>query len=370
MGLLQALGLTAVSKVSPAPMGAATLGAAPPAAAPPVDKNLAAYQTARAAAVKLLADLKAHAQAPHLGAEIAQADAKLVAADAAAGATKWKDASARLTEMHAIVSAAHKLAKEWANYAAKRAVANALVFALKDPDDPKWFKDRQADLTGADNLAAGPPPNFAAALKVLKKIEGDTRPDVKNSVDLVKKRLKECESADAKAREFLKDDIAGAKPLVAASEKALADGEFAKAMQISGAALEILGPGHRLIARRDGYEKQRVATVAAIAKVRAKHGVTDRAAALDTMVADADKLAARDSMRIEDGTRLLADAAAKAGVLLALAPVIAGCGTERSIADTELAALDAHASAWPTRRPLPRRPTSHPIRARAGTARW
>ena len=101
MGLLQALGLTAVTKLSPQPMGAAALGAAPPmkaappVAPPPVDKNMAAFQTARAAAVKQLDALKAHPQAPHLTAEIAQADAKLVAADAAAAGAKWKDASDR-----------------------------------------------------------------------------------------------------------------------------------------------------------------------------------------------------------------------------------------------------------------------------------
>ena len=349
--LLDVLGLAGLAKAAKAPAAAMPQAGAPPSAgaqtqagapplagAPPVDKNLTAFQTARAAIAQLLDALKADTQAGHLGAQIAQAQGKLDAADAAAGSAKWKDATARLGECRAIVAAAQKLAKEWAGYAAKRAVANSLVYALKNSDAPTEFTDRQALLSGADALANQTPPKFALALKELAKIDADTRPDVQGLVAGARGRLKECMAANAKAREFIKDDIVQATPLVVAAEAALKAGEFAKAMQNASAAYDIVGPAHRMIGRRDGYEKQRVTTVATIAKVRALPAVQSRAAALDTMVADADKLAARDSMRVEEGIKLLKDAFDRADRLVKLAPVISSSASERTAAEKDIQA--------------------------------
>jgi hypothetical protein len=352
-GLLGVLGLPALTKaskppvaatpsVAPVPSAASTpsVGAAPNASTPPVDKNLVAFQAARKPVAQLVDTLKADPQAGHLGPQIGQAQAKLAAADAAAGGAQWKDAAARLGECRAICVAAQKLAREWADYAAKRAVANALVYALKNSDKPTEFVKRQAELSGADVLAGQTPPKFAAALRELQKIDAATLPDVKGLVAGARARLKECEAAGAKSREFIKDDIAQATPLVVAAEAARKAGEYAKAMQGALAAYDIVGPAHRMIARRDGYEKQRTTTVAMVAKVRGQAAVQGRAAALDTMVADADKLAARDSMRVEEGTGVLVDAYGRGDRLVKLAPVIAASATERTAAEKEIAKLD------------------------------
>lgn len=339
-GLLGVLGLA-----SPAKASTPASGAPAKAATPPVDKNLAVYQVAKAAVTQLVTALKTDAQASHLGTAIGQAQAKLAAADVAAGASQWKDATARLAECRAICVAARALAKQWADYAAKRAVANSLVYALKNSDSPGEFTDRQALLSGADALAGQTPPNFAAALKELAKIDAATRPDVQGTVTWARKRLKDCEGASAKSRDYIKDDIAQATPMVVAAEQALKAGEHAKAMQAALAAQDLLGPANRLVARRDRYEKQRATTVAAVAKVRGQAAVQSRAAALDAIVAEADTLAARASMRLEEGVAKLVDAGNRADRLVKLAPVIAASGAERTAAEKEIGQLDQDAAA-------------------------
>ena len=339
MGLLTALGLTPTAKLAP--------NAAAPAGTPPAgaDKNQAAYQTARDAIAKLVDALRSHAQKDHVQGAIDQADAKLGAADGHAAAKAWKDARARLEEVRAISVAAKKLADDWAHYAKKRAVANSLIFAFKANDQADWVTKLEATLAKADKATQATPPKFGDALAELKKIEADTKPDMKDWLATARARLKTLQAAPPKVRAALQGDIDQARPLVEGAEKAFADGEFALAEQNRRAAMKVLGPAVRMIERRVKVDKQRAATAAAIAPLRGKAGVEARVAALDKDVADADALAAPDTMRVEEALAKLVAAAQQAATVGKLAPQIAAATGERSKADTELAALDQHAAA-------------------------
>ncbi|MBX3606980.1 MAG: hypothetical protein KF788_17005 [Piscinibacter sp.] len=354
MGLLATLGLTPTAKLAAAAVSAAaaqpaaagasagTAAATPPSAA---DKNQAAYQTARAAIQKLVDALWAHPQKDHISFEAGQAAIKLGEADAQAALPDWKQARARLEEAKAICVAAKKLADDWAGYARRRATASSLIFTFKGADQGDWVTKLEATLAKADQAANATPPKFADALKELKKIEADTLPDLKDWLGTARERLKAAESAPPKVRAFLQGDIDQARPLVDGAAKALADGEFALAEQNRRAAMKILGPAVRSIERYAKFEKQRTATVAAIAPLRGKAGLEARVATLDQMVADADALAAPETLRIEEGLGKLVDAAAQAAPLAKLAPLRAAAMAERGSAEAELAALDQHAAA-------------------------
>lgn len=339
MGLLAALGLVPTARLAPS---SRTKGASPPAVA---DKNLAAYQTARAAVQKLVDGVKAHPQAGRIGNETGQADDKLTAADGHAAKQEWKEARARLDEARALCTAARKLADGWADFAKRRAAANSLIYAFKSADPSDWIKKLEKFLADADKKAGETPPKFADAIKELKKIEADTQPDIKEDIETVKARLKSAETSPPKVRAYLQGDIDKARPLVQQAEKAYADGEFALAVQNRRAALKILGPAVRMIERRVKYDAQHAKTVAAIAPLRGKPGLEKRVAALDARVAEADALAGPDSMRVEEGLQKLVDVAAQAGVAAKLAPLVAAAAQERKSAEGELAALDQHAAA-------------------------
>ncbi|HEX7437565.1 MAG TPA: hypothetical protein VF308_12715, partial [Caldimonas sp.] len=309
-----------------------------------VDKDQAAYQTVRDAVQKLVDGLNAHPQKAKIAAQIGQAVAKLVAADGHAAKKEWKEIRVVLGEAKTICVAAKKLADDWDNYAKKRAATMAIILAFKTtPNSVKAATDLVT--INADGFANSSPPDFANALKILKQIDDNRKPGLATFVKDLKTRLKTVEAADAKLKGYLKPALDEARPLVAESEKALADGEFSLCRQAGISALRSLGPAERRAGRRSEYDTQRAATVKAVEAVRAAPAVADRAKALDALVTKADALAAADTLKIEEGVQVLADAKKRSEVWSGLAKTIATVGSERKLAETDLAALDKHAAA-------------------------
>ena len=336
MGLFAVLGLQPLS--APTAVTAA-------AAAAPVDKNVAAYVGVRNAVQKLVDALNSHPQKDRVLTAIGAAVAKLAAADAAAAAKSWKPATVAFGEARALCAAAKKLADEWADYAKRRAMTNALVLSQKSSDNAADTAKRQAALAVADALALGPPLKFAAAIAALKKIDDGIRPYFAGQVDDLKQKLKQLKAANAKVRAYLQGDVAASEPLVAGAEAALKAGEWSQVDQRWRAALEILGPAARMIDRRTRYDQQHAKTEAAIAKLKGNAGIVARATVLRAVVTQADTVSAPDAMRVEEGLAMLVDAERRTGAVAALAPVLAAHDKERSAADAEIAALDAHAAA-------------------------
>ena len=194
MGLLAALGL------KPRRPGAAP-GAASAVASPEsvlvgagaaltlsaVDKNRAAYDTARAAMQTLVDELNRHPQKARISGPIGQAAAKLTAGDAHAAKKEWGEAAKRLGEAKTICASAKKLAEDWVKYSAKRGAAQAMGLALDFGGS--LVGAINAILAAADGHATATPPNFAAALKELLKITDVLKPQIKDLLDKVKARL-------------------------------------------------------------------------------------------------------------------------------------------------------------------------------------
>jgi hypothetical protein len=315
------------------------------AAPPPVDKNQAAYATARAAVQKLVDGLSAHPQKAKITGDIASAKAKLSAADASAAAKDYAAATKALGEAKVICAKAQKLADDWAAYAKQLADMTALAMSFGSADF-NWKAWANPIIAAANTLANASPPNFAGAIKKLKDEIGKVgEPIVKKSVTDAKAKLALIEKTSKAAQAFAKADIDAGKGHLAAAEKGMAAREWSVSLQNSAAAMRLLGPTARVCERRVGYDTQRAATVAAIAKVRASAALKSRADALDKQLAAADALAAANTQKIEAGVAALKAAATQAGVWAGLAKTVEAHDKERAAADADLQALDKHAAA-------------------------
>jgi hypothetical protein len=308
-----------------------------------LDKNQGAYDKVRAAVQALVDELNRHAQKARISGPIGQAVAKLAAGDAHAAKKEWGEAAKRLGEAKAICVSAKKLAEEWVKYAVKRGAAQAMGLSLDFGGN--LVGSINAILVAADAHATATPPDFAKALKELLKITEVLKPQIKDLLDKVKARLATVLKSSAEVQTFAKKDIDSGRELAATAEKAYAAGEWSQCLQSSIAALRVLGPGVRMVERRAGYDKQRAATLASIAPVKASAAVKDRAVALDALVTQADALAAFDTRKFEEGVRLLQTAATQAALWKKLEAVVAAATKDRAAAEADLAALDKHAGA-------------------------
>lgn len=352
MSLLTVLGLKPrTSAPAPAPgpgsiaPGQQAGGSGPMPPPPVVDKNLAAYQSARAAVQKLADDLNAHPQKAKIAANIANAMAKLSSADTFAAAKDYAKATQALAEAKAICVAAKKLADDWATYARQRADALALAMAFGSADF-NWKAWANPKLAAADAFANATPPDFANAAKKLKdEINKVGEPVVKKGIANAKAKLALIEKTSKAAQAFAKAQIDEGKTYIANAEAAMAARDWSVSQQNSSSAMRLLGPASRTCERRAGYDTQRAATVAAVAKVRAEPLLKARADALDKQVGGADALAAPDTLKIEAGVAALQATAKQAEMWSGLAKTLATHAKERAGAEAELAALDKHAAA-------------------------
>jgi hypothetical protein len=338
MGLLAALGL------KPRPVGTKAASTVASAGAA-IDKNQGVYISARAAVQKLVDGLNAHAQKQHILGPVGQANDKLTAADGHAAKKEWPDAAKRLVEAKAICVAAKKLADDWASYAAKRGAAMALGMSFDSVDNPNGLNYAQGIAAQADVFANATPADFVNAIKTLEQIAKALKPAAADLIKLVKARLATLQKTSADVQAFAKADIDAGKAFIATADKAFAAGDWSLCRQNALSALRLLGPGVRMVQRRGDFEKQRVATLGAVAQVKALAAVKDKAPALDAQIQQADALAAHDTRKFEDGTALLKIAATRAELWKTLAAPIAAALQDRAKADAELAALDKHAAA-------------------------
>ena len=303
------------------------------------------YQKARAAIKKLIDDLNANAQRGTIMAQINQATAKLAEADAHAVKLEFPQANAALTATGVICAAARKLADDWGAYAKLRASCAAMVSAFKGFDDATVTASLNTTIAQADALVAATPPKFIAATAQLQGIDDVIRPKMKVKVDDNKAKLVALEALDPKVKTFLASELAKARSLVATLDSSFASGEWSVLLSAWAAVSDVMGPTARMAPRRQAYETQRTATVAAIDAVKADASVKGQAPALDALLAQADGLASHDTMNFNGGNKVLVDAETRAKATLAAAPTVASYNTERAAADKELAALAAHAAA-------------------------
>ena len=303
------------------------------------------YKKARDAIKKLIDDLNANAQRGAIMAQINQATAKLAEADAHAAKLEFPQANAALAAAGVICADARKLADDWGAYAKLRASCAAMVSAFKGFDTAAVTAALNTTIAQADALVAATPPKFVDATAKLQTIDDVIRPKMKVRVDANKARLVALEALDPKVKTFLSAELTKARSLVATLESSFANSEWSVLLSAWAAVSDVMGPTARMAPRRQAYETQRTATVAAIDAVKADATVKGQAPALDALLAQADGLASHDTMNFIAGNKVLVDAETRAKAILAAAPTVASYTTERAAADKELAALAAHAAA-------------------------
>ena len=278
-------------------------------------------------------------------AQINQATAKLAEADAHAAKLEFPQANAALTATGVICAAARKLADDWGAYAKLRASCAAMVSAFKGFDDATVTASLNTTIAQADALVALSPPKFvdatttAASHRRCHPAE-DEGPGRRQQGQARRPRGARREGQDLPRDRARQGALARGHARVVVRQR-----RVERAAQRLGCGVRLLGPTARMAPRRQAYETQRTATVAAIDAVKADATVKGQAPALDALLAQADGLASHDTMNFNGGNKVLVDAETRAKATLAAAPTVASYNTERAAADKELAALAAHAAA-------------------------
>ncbi|MBX3604796.1 MAG: hypothetical protein KF788_05980 [Piscinibacter sp.] len=317
-------------------------GKATPPAPPP---ELAAYQKSRAAVQALVDALKGHAQSASVQTQINQATAKLAEADAHAAKAEWVPAAQALAAAKAICDGAKKRADDRVTYLAKRANAVAGIMALQGITSDANMTAMTTALANADAQANASPPNYTTASTALDGINTPIRNGRKALLTSLKAQVAKLEALDAKVKAYCAADIAKGKALIAQGDAAFAAQAWSACIMHSFAAIEVISPCERMATRRGDYETARTPAVAAIAGIKALPAVQDRAPGLEALLAQADRLADRATMKFEEGVAKLGELTRRCDHWTAAAPTVAQVKQERPLADAELAALDKHAAA-------------------------
>lgn len=344
MGLLKLLGLVSGAQLQTA--GGATIneaGSGTPT--PPVDKNKQAYDTARAAVKLLVEGIAAHPQKDEIATQITSARDKLKDADDQAAAKAWPAATKLLLEAKTICQAAKKLADDWQAYKRERTslLAAGMAFSSStEKNNQNWAQDR---INEAAVFLAGTPPNFGSAMQALKKAMATLKPIVKGFLVTAQERLKTLEKAKPALKTFAKIEIDKGGELIATAQAAFDAGEWSTCRTTALHALRFVAPAIRMVEGRGLFDDERAKTVAAIKKVRDAAPVQDRAAALDLLLADADKLGAYDTRKFDEGARQLQSIAQQAAVWSGLAKTVDAYRRDEAAATADLDALDKHPGA-------------------------
>jgi hypothetical protein len=313
-------------------------------AVPPLPE-MVAFTVARAAVQLLVVALNTHPQTSKITANIGQATTKLGLADIEAGKPNFVDANKLVEEARVICVDAKKLADDWADYTKKLASARALMKSFEGfPFAVATIAAGGVNIVNAQGFVAKSPPDFVNALAQLAAIDSALAPITKGALDDVKVRLATLEAMDAKVKDFAKDELVKIRAVLAKAEAAYASNEWSLCLTYVIGTLNTVAPAQHFCERRDRYETQRTTTAAALATVKAKPELKERAAEIEASVGQADMLASHGSMKIEEGIKVLQAAAESCKIWLSVAPTIVSYNTARVEADKELKALDAHAA--------------------------
>ena len=346
MGLLQALGLKieapATAPVAPPPGGAAKVARSEGGGAGIVDlAQQAVFTSKRVVAVMTIDALKAHPQTGAIAALIGQATTKLGIADAHAAKSEWDEASKALDDVMAISATAKKAADDRQGYTVK--LANAVMASNAYQSFDATLKG-QVDTAIANARAQATANNYVAANATLDAVAIVIRNDFQSWINTAQNSLTKA-TANAAAATFLKPQLDIAKAQLALAKTAHANSRWSECAMASITAVRTLAPLERAAPRRAAYDTARAGAATAIAGVKAVASIADRGPGLDALLAQADAAAGQKAMQFEAGQAILADIVRRAAAITAAATDAEVYKRQRSGADAELAALDAHAAA-------------------------
>lgn len=367
MGLLQHLGLAPTARLrNLAPLGAAgpadghatAPGGGPRRIDAPdlrgaigaptlayTQQEMIDYSIVRGEFAMLLAIVNAHPDKAVVQADATAATTALAQADALVARGDYAAAKALLDPLLPKLRTAKGLLDDATKLRRELAIVIAQTNALKRVLPPEvWnpligsLNQLIADLqSGAVTITAA-----ATALEGLRK---SIAKQTKDELDEMKKQLAGLEAQDAAVKTFLGADLVKLRTLAGEADAAHKSEQWSRFVTAALAASELLWPLTRFATRRAAFEKQRKAVVAALAALKKSAPLKDRAVPLDKKLAEADALASRETMEIEQAQQVLSDIANVAAPLVTLAPVPEAYEKDRPAADSDLKALRGHAAA-------------------------
>lgn len=300
------------------------------------------FSTARNDLAVLLATLNAHTEKASVQSVITAATGALTKADAHAAKGEYNAGKHLVDQALTLCRVAKDFADDAAKYKKELAIVAAQINSLKRVLPPEVWNPLITQLNGVIAAAPTSAANLKAAGTLLATLRASIATQIKTELDAFKARLAGLEALDAKVKAYVAADLANAKKFMGEAVAALAASEWSRCTTSAKAAGDVIAPTERIAARRGAYESQRAPLVAAISALKPLPAVKDRATELEAKVAQADALAARDSMEFEQAIRQLKEVGILQGQWATLAPVIGAYTTERPLADADLKALKAH----------------------------
>ncbi len=302
------------------------------------------YDQKRAAAQKLLDDLRKHPQQAKISTQIANAAAKLAGGKIFADNGDYPTAKVRVEEARVICVAAKALADRHALVAKKRADAAVIINGGRGLLPADETKQADADLNKADVDIAASPPKFDEAIALLDGIVNNVSNRIKDwYARQSKDRLKLLKAKPAAA--FVDSAIKDIEAQQAIAENAINAKEWGKAVMAGREMFSRFAQAERAADRRLAYDKQRVLTVNAIKPLRTRTALATLVVGLDKSLADADVLATLAQMRIEDGEALLQAIVTRCAAAGKVGDAAEAYAVARAAADKELATLQASPAA-------------------------
>jgi hypothetical protein len=299
------------------------------------------YEKERAAVQALIDALASHAQAKRIDKALKSIRSKMKSAAGHAAKSAWPAAMGDLGDARNRCGPAKQLADDWAAFAKKVASTRAQASAVTGFDN-NLRQTTETAIAAAETQAET---DLPGAVVALDGVFAGMKPYFVDRVQDVKDQLDKVEAMGAAITTYLAKDISDGKALVAQAQASIGSEDWSQVLMSWRAAWKVIGPLERYGERRAAFETQRTLTLAGIADVKALDAVKNHGGALDALLAQADSQANRSNLKIEEGTKTLAEGARRCAALKAIAPTVTAHDTDRPLADAEFDALGKHAAA-------------------------
>lgn len=329
MGLLAALGLAPRHAAPEVAGGPGTPGRVVARAGPrrprPVrvaDVDDHGYGDASKPVQQGLDELKRHPQHARVKERIDEIASLLAQGRAEALKGKVSAATTLLQQASNKLGSAKNLANYFIEYVRARLRLEAMTQGLRT-DDPAFERSMADEFKRVDKIAYATPPNPLDGIAALNATIRRFKPALQKSMDDLKAARAALQAKKPTLRRFAEADLKQIDDLIGQMERAAASETWGLAMMARLRAWSILAPTGHMMERREAFEAERQTTSDVVARVKAVTGMATRAAALQALLGQADKLATPQEMGFDAAMRLLQQARQRGGTWLSISTWVA-----------------------------------------------
>lgn len=293
-----------------------------------------------------LDELKRHPQQARVKDRIDEIASLLAQARGEALKGRTQEASALLQQASDKLGPARNLANYFIEYVRARTKLDAMGQGLRN-DDPAFEQAVAAELVRVDGIAYAKPPKPLDAIAELNATIKKFKPVLQARIDDVKQARAALQAKKMPLRTYAEADLKQIDKLIAQMDQAAASGTWGLAMMARERALDILAPTAHMMERREAFESERRKAGDTVASVRAVPGMAARAAALEALLRQADRLATPKEMGFDEAMRLVQRAGERGQAWLSISAWVAGYDKLRADGLRDAAALAKDPAARP-----------------------